>query len=181
LLTQRYPPDRFCIVRPPAVYGPGDRATLSLFRALRHRLAFLPGDAEARFSLIYVDDLARAIGRLLDWPDWDGSVVEPDDGHSGGYRWADLTAVASAHLGHRVRPVHLPQAVLWVPVGLYQEIARLFGAAPMVTIEKLRELFHRDWVCRLLPDCFAGMCRGATQFTDGFAVTWRWYLCNRWL
>ena len=38
-------------LRPPAVYGPGDKATLPLIKALTQSLAFLPARADARFSL----------------------------------------------------------------------------------------------------------------------------------
>ena len=49
------------ILRPPAVYGPGDRGTLPLLRSLTQSLAVIPGTSTSRFSLIYVDDLARII------------------------------------------------------------------------------------------------------------------------
>ena len=45
------------IVRPPAVYGPGDKATLPMLQALNSPVAFLPGRAESRSSLIFVEDL----------------------------------------------------------------------------------------------------------------------------
>ena len=46
------------ILRPPAVYGPGDRGTLPLLRSLTQLFAVIPGTGTSRFSLIYVDDLA---------------------------------------------------------------------------------------------------------------------------
>ena len=57
-----------CIVRPPAVYGPGDRGTLPVFRQLRNGLLFVPAVAKARFSLIYVGDLAEMVVQLLETP-----------------------------------------------------------------------------------------------------------------
>ena len=49
----------WAIVRPPAVYGPGDRETLELFRMAKRGLVLLP--PEGRLSLIHVDDLARLL------------------------------------------------------------------------------------------------------------------------
>ena len=64
-----------CILRPPAVYGPGDRATLPVFRQLRRGVLLVPAVAEARFSLIYVEDLADLVIRLLQQSDWCGRVA----------------------------------------------------------------------------------------------------------
>lgn len=49
------------VLRPGAVYGPGDREFLPLFRAARHRLVPVPGSTERRTPLVYVEDLARVI------------------------------------------------------------------------------------------------------------------------
>ena len=50
------------IVRPPAVYGPGDKETLELFRMAKAGLILLP--PKGRLSLIHVDDLGAAAARI---------------------------------------------------------------------------------------------------------------------
>ena len=49
----------WAIVRPPAVYGPGDRETLELFRMAKLGLMLMP--PKGRVSVIHVDDLARLL------------------------------------------------------------------------------------------------------------------------
>jgi nucleoside-diphosphate-sugar epimerase len=56
---------RWVALRPPAVYGPGDREMLALLRLLMHGVAPVLGPADARFSLLYVDDLVAAVERCL--------------------------------------------------------------------------------------------------------------------
>ena len=136
-----------CILRPPAVYGPGDRATLPIFRQLRRGLLFVPAVAEARFSLIYVEDLADLVIRLLRQSDW-GGVLEPDDGRAGGYRWQDLAEIAGRQLGRRVRIVALPRTILWPVAAVGQAVGATLGRSPAISLGKLRELFHSDWVSR---------------------------------
>src|SRR5204862_6938648 len=51
------------IVRPAAVYGPGDRDFLALFRLAQHGVAIHPANREHWLSIIHVDDVARAIVR----------------------------------------------------------------------------------------------------------------------
>jgi nucleoside-diphosphate-sugar epimerase len=169
----------FAIVRPPAVYGPGDRATLPIFRQIRKGLLFVPA-AKARFSLLYVHDLAEIVAQLLRRPRWDGLVIEPDDG-SGGYSWPDLARIASGHLDRRVRTVPVPWLALWPPAALAQLVGRASRRAPVLTLGKLRELYHADWVCRgaeaaPLP---AGLPR--VTFDSGFAATFTWYMQRKWL
>ena len=52
------------IVRPPAVYGPGDKETLELFRMAQLGLMLMP--PHGHVSLIHVDDLARLLLALAD-------------------------------------------------------------------------------------------------------------------
>ena len=47
----------WAVLRPPAVYGPGDRELLPLLQWLRRGLLFTPGMGEGRFSLLFVTDL----------------------------------------------------------------------------------------------------------------------------
>ena len=51
------------IVRPPAVYGPGDKEMLELFRMAKRGFVLLP--PQGRLSLIHADDLAACCWR---WP-----------------------------------------------------------------------------------------------------------------
>ena len=68
------------IVRPPAVYGPGDRETFELFKMARRGLVALP--PKGRFSVLHVEDLCRLILALVDRPDTFLQTYEPDDGRA---------------------------------------------------------------------------------------------------
>jgi nucleoside-diphosphate-sugar epimerase len=51
--------------RPPAIYGPGDREMLPLFKAMAKGMAPMITPANTRFSLLYVQDLVAAMHRWL--------------------------------------------------------------------------------------------------------------------
>ena len=169
----------FCIVRPPAVYGPGDRATLPVFRQIRKGLLFVPA-AKARFSLLYVDDLAEIVAGLLEAPPWDGAILEPDDG-SGGYSWADLARIAGGHLDRRVRTVPIPWLALWLPAACAELLGVALPRAPLLTLGKLRELYHSDWTCRARGGVPLPACSPRVTFDNGFAATLAWYMQRKWL
>ena len=91
------------VLRPPAIWGPGDRATLVVFRQLLAGWLVMPAPKGGRFSLLHVADLAEllvehVLGRLALPP-----LLEPDDGTPGGYGWPDLARIATRATGRRVR------------------------------------------------------------------------------
>ena len=71
------------IVRPPAVYGPGDKETLELFRMAKLGLMLMP--PKGRVSLIHADDLARLLLALADADAPSSIVIEADDGAPDGW------------------------------------------------------------------------------------------------
>jgi nucleoside-diphosphate-sugar epimerase len=169
----------FCIVRPPAVYGPGDRATLPIFRQIQRGLLLIP-KADARFSLLYVEDLAEIVLRLLDAPPWQGQVLEPDDGR-GGYCWPDLARIAGDHLDRRVRTLPVPWLAMWLPAAIAQLMGAVSRRAPMITLGKLRELYHADWVCQGTSGTLLAAAPPRVAFDNGFATTLAWYKQRGWL
>jgi nucleoside-diphosphate-sugar epimerase len=140
---------RWTILRPPAVFGPGDRELAPLFRSIARGLAPVPGSARGRFSLLHVDDLASAVLRWLEADTGYGRTFELDDGRPGGYDWDTVLAIAGPALG-RTKPVRLvpvPVPLLRVAAWANLTAALLLGYAPMLTPGKVREITHPDWLC----------------------------------
>lgn len=168
------------VVRPPAVYGPGDRATLPIMRSLARGLLLAPRRADAHFSLLYATDLAALLVRLADADLPSGTVLEPDDGRPGGYRWADLARLAGRSLGRKVRVVGVPRPAMALAALLAERRA---GAdeVPLVSRAKVAELFHPDWVCD------GGSLRDwsgwspTTDFARGLPATLAWYRGAGWM
>ena len=133
-------------VRPPAVYGPGDRELLPLFRLMAKGLVLLPGSINARFSLIYIDDLVNAAMVWLQTQQPRPGVYSIEDGH-GGYSWPEMAAIVSGITQRKTRILSIPHWLLGSIAYCNQQLARWIGYAPMLTPGKLRELRHPDWVC----------------------------------
>jgi nucleoside-diphosphate-sugar epimerase len=162
------------IIRPPAVYGPGDRGTLPLMQQLLKPLALIPSRQSARFSLIYVEDLAEIVTRQAS--EAQRGIIEVHDGKAGGYDWNELMRVARSQENVPQRlsflPKALPLAVAYAVTPLQFAVSRPL----MVTPGKIRELYHADWVCRngLTAD-------KPTGFPEGFRRTIAWYRQEGWL
>jgi len=136
------------ILRPPAVYGPGDREMLPLLRLIRHGIVPIVGDKDGRFSLIYVDDLVAAVSCLLrSEPATKSRCFELHDGQPDGYTWQRIKMVAAHLYGKEPRCLAIPRSLLQMIAVTNAGLARLFGYRPMLTPGKVREIFHPDWVC----------------------------------
>jgi nucleoside-diphosphate-sugar epimerase len=139
-------PGDWCILRPPAVYGPGDEEMKAIFDAMRRGIAPVPGDPAARNSLIHVSDLVAAMRACLEDEGARGRILTLCDGKDNGYDWEELAAVAAAVFQRRVRLVRLPRSLLDSVAAVNLFLARLTGRAPMLTPRKLNELRFPNWV-----------------------------------
>ena len=167
---------RAVAVRPPAVYGPGDEATFGLIDQLSRPLAFVPGRADMRVSLIHVRDLAAALAVLVeDVRAGAGEVLEVDDGKPGGYTWEDMRRMAEEVLRRRVRLCLLPRPLVSGAAHVADRLAGLLGRAFMLSREKVNELYHHDWVARPPLVQEHTDWTPAVQFAEGFADTLRWW------
>ncbi|MEX0915854.1 MAG: NAD-dependent epimerase/dehydratase family protein [Wenzhouxiangellaceae bacterium] len=138
---------RCSVLRPPAVYGPADPALAGFWRILARGWLIRPAPAEARFSLLHIDDLVEAICRLVDHGPASDLLPLAGPQPPDGWSWAELARVAESAGGRRIRTVPLPAPILGLGAGITLMTARLARRPAMLTPGKARELLHRDWVC----------------------------------
>lgn len=164
-----------CIIRPPAVYGPGDREMLPVFRFMaRTGLAPCAGRASSRLSLLYVDDLATAVLAWLGEREHNHGTLELDDGHAHAYDWQELAAQVAQVAGRTIKVWEIPAWLLDLPAAGNAMLARLLGYAPMLTPEKLRELRHPDWTCNNLAISATLRWQPTRTLSQGLANTPGW-------
>ncbi|WP_447971226.1 NAD-dependent epimerase/dehydratase family protein [Nitrospira sp. M1] len=132
------------ILRPPAVYGPQDRATLPLFQWIERGIGVQLGARNSRFSLLYVDDLAEVVRTWLEQGPHAGRAFELHDGRKGGYAWTDVFELVG---GKRVIRIVIPKSLLSATASINQVLAQIFRYEPILTYGKVRELRHMNWVC----------------------------------
>jgi nucleoside-diphosphate-sugar epimerase len=166
-------------IRPPIVYGPGDRETLPMFRSLARGRLVLPRP-HGRISLIHAEDLGAAIAAAAACP-LSGIVCEVDDGHPGGYSWREFAAIAAGAAGVPFHSVPLPRPVV-AAAGLASEwVSALRGRPAIFGSGKVREMYHPDWVCRPSPLQSQGYWQPRIQMAEGVAGTLAWYRAQGWL
>lgn len=169
------------IIRPPAIYGPGDRETMIFFELASRKLVPLPGKPSARIALIHVEDAAHLLAeRVSGQPT--GRVQAIADERPSGYSWQEILGAASSAVGNTSpRYFSLPSGLVRAVGGGAGAIAKIVGKAGMVSAGKIRELLHEDWAvpaAELLREANAAPQHG---LTEGFAATANWYREAGWL
>lgn len=160
------------VLRPPAVYGPGDLETLRIFQMAARGFVLRPMVARARTSLVHAADVAAAVMAALKAELPLPEPVEFDDGRTGGYTWDEIAHAAGTALRTNPRVIPVPAPVLYAAGALASMTAVLAGRASVLSWNKIPELLHPDWVAGLshLPGY-----RPAWTLDRGFKDAVNWY------
>jgi uncharacterized protein YbjT (DUF2867 family) len=164
------------IVRPPAVYGPGDRETLELFKMARRGLFALP--PPGRLSVIHVEDLCRLILAVLDDADSWTETYEPDDGREGGWQHRHFARTLGRIYGRRAVTLAMPKPVLRLASGLDRLFRR--GNAKL-TRDRVGYYCHPDWVAAAEKRPPGRLWRPEVKTPTGLKATADWYREQGWL
>lgn len=164
------------IVRPPAVYGPGDKETLELFKMARRGIVLLP--PRGRLSLIEVGDLANLILATLPWEDCVAQTYEPDDGAADGWDHRHFARMLGDAFGRRVRPLPVP-GVLMKTASLADRLFRR-GSAKL-TADRVGYMLHPDWVVDAHARPPVQLWRPRVRTPQGLKATADWYRAKGWI
>ena len=175
----RYPRLPITVLRPPAVYGPGDRDVFAYFRLVRAgvRPELVPA---GRLSMAYAGNLTDALLLLLDRPQRAGHRL---------YHVADRGSVTMSEVARRIAAAYgrptlrlpVPQAALAIAGLPLAAAGRLLQRDLLLSRDKLREIAQPSWVLdttRIRDEL--GYQPRVTN-CDGIRLTARWYLQHRWL
>jgi nucleoside-diphosphate-sugar epimerase len=164
------------IARPPAVYGPGDKETLELFRMAKLGLMLMP--PKGRVSVIHVDDLARLLIALAGYSAPSNLLVEADDGKASGWTHREFARALGKAVGTKPAIVSSPGIVL----RLAARADQLFrGPRAKLTVDRAAYFSHRNWVIEPKRACPPGLWQPQIPTDQGLRETADWYRAQGWL
>jgi uncharacterized protein YbjT (DUF2867 family) len=164
------------IVRPPAVYGPGDRETFELFKMARRGLVALP--PKGRFSVIHVEDLCRLILALLDNEASLSETYEPDDGIENGWDHRHFARTLGRIFGKRATTVAMPKVVMKGASRIDRLVRR---DKAKLTADRVRYFCHPDWVVTARRRPPPALWEPQIRTPTGLKQTASWYIEQGWL
>jgi len=166
------------VVRPGAIYGPGETRLLKLFRAIARGRYAVVGSGRSFYHPVYIDDLVQGFLLALDRDEAVGEsflICGPEY-----VSQADLAALVAKHTGGRVLPFRIPAAPIQlagdvveaacVPLGIEPPLHRrrvdFWTKSRAFTIEKARRLLGYD---------------PQVHLDEGIARTAAWYREAGWI
>ena len=166
----------WAIVRPPAVYGPGDRETLELFRMAKLGLMLMP--PKGRVSVIHADDLASLLIALTAADAPSNILIEPDDGKPDGWTHRQFARALGHAVGTRPAIVSSPGVVLRLAARADQFLRR---DKAKLTVDRAAYFSHRNWVVEPKRAAPHELWQPAIPTERGLKETADWYREQGWL
>ncbi len=166
------------ILRPSAVYGPRDRQFLPLFRMASRGLFLLAAPASTPFTMVFVDDVVRAIVAAAEAPRAAGQPLFI--GHPEPATTQDILSGLARAYGRRYAPRRVPRLALGA-AALAGEVAWWLGRQPMLDVSRLGEFRAEGFVCAV--DLASGVLgfTAAVPLAEGIERTQGWYRERGWV
>jgi nucleoside-diphosphate-sugar epimerase len=176
------------VVRPPIVFGPGDRGVLEMFRPIAHAgLHVVPGWEERRVSLIHVADLVALLLLAAE----KGERLHPDGAPGQGVyfvaaehdpTYAELGQAMAMALGKkRATVVHMPEPLVRL-LGLCGDaLGRVRQRPGWVNSDKMAEALAGSWTCSSAKARTQLGWSPAATLAERLRETAQWYRQAGWL
>lgn len=162
-------PLAWTMVRPPAIYGPGDMEMFELFRLAKRGLGLLPPGG--RLSVIEVSDLGRLLLALAA-ADPGRHIYEADDGRPGGWEHKAFAHAIGAAVGRKVAAIALPRPLMLAGAQLDRLVR---GKAAKLTPDRVAYMCHEDWVIHPRRRPSPELWQPQVPTPEGLAATAAWY------
>ncbi|HEX2896865.1 MAG TPA: NAD(P)-dependent oxidoreductase [candidate division Zixibacteria bacterium] len=165
-------------IRPPGIYGPGDKEVFPFFEAVYKGIKPYIGNTKRKLQLIQVDDLCQAIYLAIKKNSESGVIIFAAENQS--YTMKELINLLSESCGKKGFALYIPSFVLYIAAYISQTIFATIGATPMLTKEKADELLASWEISTKRAEEIFGF-RSAIPFAQGAKLTYDWYLKEGWL
>jgi len=168
----------YTVIRPAAIYGPGDRRLLKLFKLAKAPVYVLLGRGQCLYHLIHVDDLTEAIIRAAWHPAALGEAIICGDPEA--VSLEKMGRIIADELKRPFRLVRLPVWPFFLVADITEAVCKPFGISP--PIYRRRVAFYtkdRSFDTGKLRNKLGFSYRWNTE--AGLRATTRWYQEHGWL
>lgn len=168
----------YTVIRPAAIYGPGDRRLLKLFRMAFKPVFLLLGKGKCMYHLVHVDDLTNVAMIAATHPDALGQAFIA--GAEEPIAVADIAGIVAGHFGKTLRVIRLPIGPFFLAADICERICRPLGIEP--PLYRRRVAFYskdRHFDVSKIKSVLGYTPRHANK--DGILETARWYVEQGWL
>ena len=168
----------YTIIRPAAIYGPGDRRLLKLFKMATRPVFPLLGKGRCMYHLVHVDDLTNCMLIAATHPAARGEAIIC--GGDSPIPIADIARTVSEHFRRRTRVVRLPIGPFFLLADLCEAVCKPLKIEP--PIYRRRVAFYskdREFDVSKMRNLLGYQPRHSNR--QGLVQTADWYVEQGWL
>jgi nucleoside-diphosphate-sugar epimerase len=168
------------VVRPVAVYGPGDRDFLAIFAMAKRGVAIYPGTKRASLNTIFVTDLVRGIIAAASSAEAVGKTYFLGDDTV--QKWTEIYGTIAEVVGQAPTvDFNVPRSVISAAGRVGDVVAAVAGRPTLVSRSKSILATPKYWLCSSAQARADFGFRTPTSLREGMRMTYDWYLKHRWL
>jgi len=171
----------YTIIRPPAVYGPGDKDIYIYFNLISKGIAPVLGSGKNQLSIVHVSDLVKGVYLVINKLENSiNKIFYFSDGKI--YNWLRLRE----YLKNIINPkfcidIKVPLFLL-KPFSLLGDITNKIKKSPTpLNSDKFIEMKQEAWICSIENAIKTLDFSPDFDIFNGFKETYEWYLKNGWI
>lgn len=168
----------YIIIRPTAVYGPGEKDLYTVFKFINRGINPVLGNHAQELTFIYVDDLVRLILAAAESGARD-EIYFASDGKI--YDKHALAQAISKALNKKAVKIRFPLAVVKAVAFLSQYASAIAGKVSPLNLEKYNELIAESWNCEMEKTMQQLGFQPEYTLEQGVQSTVEWYKQNKWI
>ncbi|MCX6996359.1 MAG: NAD-dependent epimerase/dehydratase family protein [Kiritimatiellaeota bacterium] len=168
----------YAVIRPAAIYGPGDRRLLKIFKLAIQPFFILLGRSQGLYHLVHVEDLLQGLLLAAVHPAAQGEAFIC--GNPAAVTLERMGRIIAGALGRTCRVVRLPAWPVFLAADLCEAVCKPLHIAP--PLYRRRVAFFtkdRSFDTRKIRDRLGFRPRYTDE--EGLAMTARWYQEHHWL
>lgn len=162
------------IIRPTAIYGPGDKDGLSIYRLISKGLSIRLTGKKQQLSFLYVEDFANAIFALAE-SNYIHKIYFLSDDET--YFTRDWLNIIESCMRRKTLKLIIPSFASWL-IALLSEIK---GENSIISRDKLKELKANNWSVKVEKVKTDLGWTPKIKLKDGVELTYKWYKENGWI
>lgn len=168
----------YMIIRPTAVYGPGEKDLFNVFKMIQKHIDIQPGLVVPKLTFIYVEDLAELI-LLAALNEKSQRSYFATDGHV--YTGDAFSGFIKESLQKWVLQIKVPIFIIKAMAFLSEKWGQSRGEYPILNLDKVHEIKARSWVCDV-SNLYKDLGFVAKHdLRSGIQKTVHWYKQHNWL
>lgn len=167
------------IARPPTVYGPLDDGVFIFFRAIQKGWQIKFTGEDLYLSLIYVEDLTKALLTLAEADIPSGERFYVSDHYQ--YSMDQIQTMIAHAIDADTRKLHVPRALMYPVAAVSELFIRARNKPSFLNLQKIKEMTQTAWICS--SEKLTNMTGFQAQYglPDGAHKTAEWYKSHGWL